>query len=96
MRYLIQGNESKERLEILFKLCSRLGENSKDALIDHLHKGHAEELAATMNGLSKSNFSRAINRLNEVAGMVEDIKEMDWAKFKNRKQTRKRIKKVIA
>lgn len=81
MRYLIQGNESKERLEILFSFYWRLEDHYKDALIDHLAIGHPETLAASMNGLSKSNFSRALARLNNIAERIERIKELDWAKF---------------
>lgn len=82
MRYLIQGSESKERLELLFKLASRLGDDSKGALIDHLHTGHPEELSAYKHGLTKSNFIRAMNRLNDVAATVEQIKELDWNHLK--------------
>lgn len=80
---LIAGNESKERLELLFSLAPRLGEASQDALIDHLYKGHPESIAASLNMLSLSNFNRALNRLNKVAATVEKIKELDWDKFKS-------------
>lgn len=85
MRYLIQGNEPPERLELLFKLIGRMGENTQEALIDHLCKGHPESLSASMNDLTKPNFSRSLTRLNEVAGIVEEIKEIDWEKFKSSK-----------
>lgn len=84
-RYLIQGHESSERLAILFDLAGRFGDNTKDALLDHLNKGHTEELSASMNGLTKPNFSRALKRINEVAGLVEQVKELDWGKANHSK-----------
>lgn len=78
MKYLIQGGESLERFNLLISL-TRLNENSASALRDYIVKGLDDSLSAQLNDLSKSNFSRALNRLNCVAETVEKIKEIDWA-----------------
>lgn len=83
MKYLVIGHESKERLALLFQLTKITSEPIQDALIDHLSKGLPESLCASLNQVSTSNFTRALNRLNEVAGIVEAIKEIDWDKFKS-------------
>jgi len=43
-----------------------------------LTKGLAENDAAMLNDVSQQNFNRALKRLNGVAGLVEQLKELDW------------------
>lgn len=83
MRYLVVGGESKERLALLFKLTKISSEDIQAAIEDHLFKGHPENIAVMLNDVTRSNFIRALSRLNEVAGIVESIKELDWDKFKS-------------
>lgn len=78
MKYLMQGGESAERFDLLISL-TKLGENAVSALRDNLVIGLDESTAANLNGLNKSNFSRALTTLNAVAETVEKIKEIDWA-----------------
>ncbi|MCJ8351161.1 PapB/FocB family fimbrial expression transcriptional regulator [Moritella sp.] len=77
MRVLIQGLEPKERVKLLFKLTRIDSENIQSALIDHLCKGHKEDDAAMLNDVPRQNFNRALKRLNDVAEVVEKIKEID-------------------
>ncbi|SQD80433.1 PapB/FocB family fimbrial expression transcriptional regulator [Moritella yayanosii] len=83
MRILVQGLESKERVKLLLKLTKIDSENIQRALTDHLCKGHKEDDAAMLNDVPRQNFNRALKRLNDVAGIVEHIKELDWEQFKN-------------
>lgn len=78
MKYLMQGGEDNRRFDLLVSL-TKLGESAVSALRDHLVVGLDESDAASLNGMSKSNFSRALSTLNEVAATVEKIKEIDWA-----------------
>lgn len=89
-RYLLQGMEDPERLEILISFTRIASEDVKAALRDHLVKpdtgkagGFSEDNAAQFNGVSASNFNRALKRLNIVAGKMERVKEIDWARQKS-------------
>ncbi|MCW3171393.1 adhesin biosynthesis transcription regulatory family protein [Shewanella subflava] len=82
MKYLIQGGESTERLQLLLQLTNIESDNIKSALHDHFVTGHPDSVAAIRNEVKKSNLSRAMKRIEEVAGTVEQIKELDWDKFK--------------
>ena len=80
MKFLSKGLEPEERIN-LFLLLTKIGsENIRNALVDHLTKGFAENDAAMLNDVSQQNFNRALKRLNHVAGIVEQIKEVDWNK----------------
>jgi ribosomal protein L11 methylase PrmA len=82
MKYLIQGCESAERLQLLLQLTNIESSDIIAALNDHFVTGHQDTVSAIRNGIKKSNLSRAIARLEQVAFTVEQIKEIDWAKFK--------------
>ena len=83
MNYLIAGGESKERVELLLSLTKISSEQLTDSIIDHLCVGHSEKDAIAINGVTQSNFNRAMKKLNDVAGIVEKIKELDWSKLKS-------------
>ena len=80
MKFLTKGLESEERINLLLQLTKIGSENIKSALVDHLTKGLAENDAAMLNDVSQQNFNRALKRLNNVAGVVEKIKEVDLFK----------------
>jgi hypothetical protein len=82
VKYLIQGGESAERVELLLQLTSIRSEDIQDALADHLVRGLSDATAAGINGLTQSNFKRALDKLEEVAATVERIKEIDWRHLK--------------
>ena len=83
MRYITQGSESQERFELLISLTRISSEDIKAALKDYLVTGLADATAAAINGVQLSNFTRALKTLNETAATVEQIKELDWARFKS-------------
>ncbi|EWH09831.1 hypothetical protein DS2_10287 [Catenovulum agarivorans DS-2] len=82
MNYLVQGNESAARLELLLKLTKIESEDIKAALHDHLVRGFKASHAAHINNVQQQNFVRAYKKLNSIAQIVEQIKELDWAHFK--------------
>lgn len=79
----MQGGESEARLKLLLQLTNIRSEDVIAALDDHLIKGVSDTMAAAFNGVQLSNFTRALTKLNDVAGTVEQIKELDWAKLKS-------------
>lgn len=86
MKYLLQGGESETRLTLLLSLTKISSEPTIQALRDHLQKDWRaldEARAAALNGTELSNFSRALSTLNHVAGIVEQIKEIDWQHLKS-------------
>ena len=83
MKYLLPGSESKERVKLLLKLTKMNSEAVRSAVLDHLCKGHSERNTAELNGVPLQNFNRAMLRLNELAGVVEEIKALDWERFKS-------------
>jgi hypothetical protein len=85
MRHLIQGGESTERLELLLSLTSITSNDAKDALMEHLVRGIGAASAAALNGMTQSNFSRALKTVELVAATVERIKEIDWRHLKSDK-----------
>jgi len=82
MKMLVRGLEEESRVNLIMKLTRIDSEGVKSALIDHLTKGLSEDDAAMLNDVRQQNFNRALKRLNEVAVIVEDIKNLDWERFK--------------
>jgi len=80
MKFLTKGLEPEERINLLLQLTKIGSVNIKSALVDHLTKGLTENDAAMLNDISQQNFNRALKRLNRVAGIVEQVKELDWSK----------------
>jgi hypothetical protein len=78
MKFLTKGLEPEQRVNLLLQLTKIGSENIRSALVDHLAKGLTENDAAMLNDISQQNFNRALMRLNSVAGIVEEIKEVDW------------------
>lgn len=77
MKFLSKGLEPELRVNLLLRLTKIGSQNIKSALVDHLTKGLTENDAAMLNDVSQQNFNRALKRLNVVAGVVEQIKELD-------------------
>ncbi len=80
MIVLHKGQLSKERLELLFQLTKINSDDVRAALFDHYVRGMKQSDAALLNGVPKQNVERGAKRLNDVAAIVEQIKEHDWAK----------------
>jgi len=83
MKFLTKGLEPEKRMNLLLQLTKISSENIKNALVDHLTKGLTENDAAMLNDVSQQNFNRALKRLNVVAGVVEEIKVIDWSQSLN-------------
>ena len=79
---LLCGMEDKRRVELLLSLTKVSSEPVINAIFDHLVDGKTETGAVAINMLQQQNFNRAMVKLNKVAGIVEEIKDCDWAKFK--------------
>ncbi|MBY6104868.1 adhesin biosynthesis transcription regulatory family protein [Ferrimonas balearica] len=76
------GSQSKERLALLLSLTRIDSDEIQMALTDHLVRGASEIDAAEMNGVSRSNLTRALNKVRKVAATVHAIEDLDWARFK--------------
>lgn len=85
MMKLLRGREPERRIELLIMLTDMSSENVKEALKLHLSKGLTQELAAYMQSVPQGNVSRAVDTLNDVATIVEEIKQIDWSHLKVRK-----------
>lgn len=80
MNYLVRGSQTKERLSMLLMLTKINSEDVTDALVDYLVNGHSLSVAADLNGVDRANLHRSITSLNEIAAIVEQIKDYDWSK----------------
>tara|TARA_R110000751_G_C13794200_1_gene482641 strand:- start:24009 stop:24260 length:252 start_codon:yes stop_codon:yes gene_type:complete len=78
VKYLYRGSQSQERLDVLLSFGKSTSEDIKAALSDYLVRGISKTNAATLNGVPGPNFTRALKRLEVVAGKVEEVKELDW------------------
>ena len=83
MNFLLQGREPKERISLLLNLTRISSHAIIDAIHDHLCAGMSVDDAAVINDVQLSNLSRSLKALNDVACIVEQIKEIDWAAFKS-------------
>ena len=75
---LLSGHESQERFNLIISLTSISSESIINALSDHLVNGYNEKMAYMANGVPQQNFNRALNKLNAVAGIIEQIKVIDY------------------
>lgn len=84
MNLLIPGFESPERIELMLSLTKISSENLINALMLHYTVTYLESApwrAAIRHNVQLSNFVRGQERLEEVAAIVEKIKELDWEKY---------------
>ncbi|MGB0895330.1 MAG: hypothetical protein ACPGUD_13055 [Parashewanella sp.] len=82
MKYLTQGHESKERIELLLKLTNIRSKAIKKSLISHFVDGVPARMAYVSQQVDQPNFARSKKRLESVASIVEEIKELDLEKQK--------------
>lgn len=75
MRYLVQGGQDAETVELLLSLTRIDSDDVKQAMKDHLVTGLADSTACALREISQSNFNRALNRLESVAATVEQLIE---------------------
>lgn len=80
MNYLLSGGYNPQKLDLLLSLTSIRSEDIKSAIHDHLVRGAAIDLAASLNLVDSGNLKRALKKLNETARIVEEIKVIDLRK----------------
>ena len=74
MKYLCKGQESIEHINLLLQLTNTQ-EDTQAGIIDHYVKNFSISHAAAINGLNRGNLSVAINELNRIASVVEQVIE---------------------
>lgn len=77
---LCAGLESSEGVEILLSLTKLSSDQMKKALTIHLVNGADDTTAVMISGVSKSNFSRDLKKLNEVARKIDKYHELNYNK----------------
>ena len=81
--YVYQGSESPERFDLLVSLTGLRSQGQIGALRDHLVKGVPLDGAMVLNGVTnKSNLERDLDKINDIATIIEKIKEIDWVRFR--------------
>ena len=70
--------ESAEKIELLLSRTSIRDDAMKDALRDIYVRGYRLQDAAALNLKDKSNVHANMQTLEDLALMVELIKELDW------------------
>ncbi|BDM64583.1 hypothetical protein NFHSH190041_20350 [Shewanella sp. NFH-SH190041] len=78
MKYLLPGGESPERVNLLLMLTKIRSSEVRQAVTVYLVDGLPAVRAAARHGVALQNFHRAVDRLNEIAAIVEQIKELDF------------------
>ena len=86
MNYLLSGGYNPQKLELLLSLTSIRSEDVIGAIRDHLIKGAPIEAASQWNYADAGNTKRALKKLNEVARIVEECKNIDLYKSDKSKQ----------
>lgn len=76
MNYLVQGMESKKKMELLFTMTKITRDNLQGALIDHFCRDFCLSDAAALNGVKRPNLNPAIEKLNEIAEFAEKYFEL--------------------
>ena len=76
MRYLSQGLESYEKVDLLLKLTRISSDNMQMALSDHLANNFTVAQAALINDVKVGNLRVALVKLNSVAETVEKLHEL--------------------
>ncbi|MDG1996107.1 MAG: hypothetical protein P8J14_06425 [Emcibacteraceae bacterium] len=82
MKYLVQGLEPKQKIELLVSMTKIDSENIISALIDHLNRNFSVNQSAMLNDCKQPNVAVALKSLNEMAEKVEKINELNRANFK--------------
>ena len=78
MNVIAQGNMPHRRFNELIKLTGLRSPDVIEALRDHLCRNRSREMSSTLNDVEMSNFNRGFKKLNKVAVIVENIKDMDF------------------
>ena len=82
MKTLLRGKESKERLTLIISLTNIRSEEIIAMMYKIFVDGWSDEDAANMFNVPQPSINRAVKRLNEVSETIEEIKELDWSRFR--------------
>ena len=74
---MVAGTESEQRIKLLLKFNSKFSDNTQAALIRHFSTGLSISVCALLHGIKQPNLQRSVNRLNEINGFYEDLKEYE-------------------
>lgn len=85
MNHLLPGKVDPKKLELLISLTSIRSEDQKGAICDYYINGGKLSHVAYIWGIPESNFNRALKRVNDVAGVVHQIEDIDFERFKSDK-----------
>lgn len=80
---LLQGMESAEKVKLIISLTSIRSEPQIKALERYFVTGFNIATCAEIEEIAVSNFQRAIDKVQEVSKIVDEIKEIDWVRFKS-------------
>lgn len=78
MKYLIKGQESKKKIDLLISLTKIESENIIGGIYDHLNRNFSISDSSSFNGCNQPNLSDAIKTLNGVAEIVEKINDLKY------------------
>lgn len=76
MKYLVQGMESKKKIELLISATKIKRDKLVDAIFDHYCRDFDIASASVLNGIKQPNLTAACNTLNEVAEKFEKYFEI--------------------
>ena len=77
-KYLLAGMESAERVALIISLTKMSSETMIKAINDHLVRGYNEKMACMANSVIQQNFNKTLASLNEIVGIIEKIKTIDY------------------
>ncbi len=80
---MIPGMETVQRVSLVLSLTSIRSEPQQRALQNYFVNGLNFSACAALEDITESNFQRAIDRVQAVDTTIEQIKELDWARFKS-------------
>ncbi|HEY7866887.1 MAG TPA: hypothetical protein VIC51_12900 [Psychromonas sp.] len=77
---LLPGAESEESIDILIGLTGMRSDAMRKALIFHFVNGAADVYCYAISGVSASNFTRDVKKLNKVAREIDKYLELNYRK----------------
>lgn len=87
MNRLLPGFESPKRMALLLSFTRVKSRELVEALTLHYTTALPAERAAARCGIELPNLMRGQVRLEKIAAIVEEIKELDWQRIRNQYQT---------
>ena len=94
IRWLACGQETDKHVDLIISLTSINSESTIKALKLHLVNGVTSKGIDELGFMSQSNFSRDLQKLDDVANIVEQILDSKWVTMRRRitAEVRKELK----